>query len=52
MLEIIRQNKYGQQSAIIGEVSNELPGKVVLKTGIGGSRLLDILTGDQLPRIC
>jgi len=52
VLEIIRQNKYGQQAAIIGEVSNELPGKVVLKTGIGGSRLLDILTGDQLPRIC
>jgi hydrogenase expression/formation protein HypE len=52
VLEIIRQNRYGRDAAIIGEVSDELSGRVVLKTGIGGSRILDVLTGDQLPRIC
>ena len=39
-------------SAIIGEVTLEPEGMVVLKTPIGGSRVLDMLVGDPLPRIC
>lgn len=42
----------GQNAAITGEVTGEHPGRVVLKTGIGGGRILDLLIGDQLPRIC
>lgn len=40
------------QSAIIGEVVNNHPGQVILKTGLGGKRVLQLLPGDQLPRIC
>jgi hydrogenase expression/formation protein HypE len=37
---------------MIGEVRDEHPGRVVLQTPLGGSRLLDMLEGEQLPRIC
>ena len=49
---VMRQNEFGQHSAIIGEVVNNHPGKVVLKTLIGGKRIMDMLAGEQLPRIC
>jgi len=52
ILETMQKNKYGKNSAIIGEVTKENPGKVILKTNIGGSRIVDMLTGEQLPRIC
>ncbi len=52
VLEIIKKNEYGKEAAIIGRVSQKSSGKVFLKTFIGGTRLLDMLTGDQLPRIC
>jgi hydrogenase expression/formation protein HypE len=52
VMKVIKQNPYGQDAALIGEVKGENPGKVVLKTVIGGRRLLDMLTGEQLPRIC
>ena len=48
----MRKNKYGTEAAIIGEVTKKNPGKVYLKTTIGGSRIVDMLTGEQLPRIC
>jgi hydrogenase expression/formation protein HypE len=48
----MRKNKYGKEAVIIGEVTNETPGKVFLKTTIGGTRIVDMLTGEQLPRIC
>lgn len=51
-LALMKKNPYGQEAAIIGEVRMENPGKVVLKTIIGGKRLVDMLTGEQLPRIC
>lgn len=51
-LEIIRNSKYGQDAAIIGQVKDENPGEVILKTRIGGKRILDVLQGEGLPRIC
>ncbi len=52
VLESVRKNEYGKQAQIIGEVVAEHPGKVVMQTQIGGKRIIDMLTGDQLPRIC
>ncbi len=52
ILDIMRKNTLGWQSAIIGRVVEDHPGKVVLKTDTGGRRIIDSLTGDQLPRIC
>jgi hydrogenase expression/formation protein HypE len=52
ILEILKKNNLGIQSAIIGRVTADHPGKVVLKTETGGKRIIDSLTGDPLPRIC
>jgi len=52
IIEIIRKNPYGRQASVIGHITNDFPGRVVLKTGVGGSRIVEMLTGDQLPRIC
>lgn len=52
ILETIRANKYGANACIIGEVTAENPGKVFMRTSIGGTRIVDMLTGEQLPRIC
>jgi hydrogenase expression/formation protein HypE len=48
----MRKKTEGADSAVIGEVI-EKPGRtVLLKTEIGGIRIIDMLSGDQLPRIC
>jgi len=52
VLKVIRSNKYGKNACIIGEVTKNNSGKVSLKTLIGGTRIVDMLTGEQLPRIC
>ena len=52
ILEILKKNDQGLQSAIIGRVVSDHPGKVVLKNETGGRRIVDSLSGDQLPRIC
>jgi hydrogenase expression/formation protein HypE len=52
ILDLLKKNILGKKSAIIGRIVNEHPGKVVLKNETGGRRIVDILTGDQLPRIC
>ena len=52
ILEIMKKNELGARSAIIGRVTGDHPGKVVLKTETGGRRIIDSLTGDPLPRIC
>ena len=52
MLEIIRRNEYGRDAAIIGEVVADHPGRVYMETRIGGTRIVDMLVGEQLPRIC
>lgn len=48
----MRKNKYGKESKIIGKVLDRSEGKVYLNTTIGGKRIVDMLTGEQLPRIC
>jgi hydrogenase expression/formation protein HypE len=52
VLETIRSNEYGHDACIIGEVVPAPPGKVFMQTRIGGTRIVDMLTGEQLPRIC
>jgi hydrogenase expression/formation protein HypE len=52
VLSIIQEDKYGKDAAIIGKVVSDHCGKVVMKTRIGGTRIIDMLTGGQLPRIC
>jgi len=52
LLEIMRATEEGKESCIIGEVVKEYPKKVVMKTALGGSRIVNMLTGEQLPRIC
>lgn len=47
----MRENKYGRDAEIIGEVVAE-PERVLLKTVIGGARIVDMLAGELLPRIC
>ncbi len=52
MLSNMKQNVLGKESAVIGEITKGNKGKVLLETVIGGERIIDRLTGDQLPRIC
>lgn len=53
LLEIIRaENASGNRSALIGRVEESPKGMVLLETSMGGERILDMLTGEQLPRIC
>jgi hydrogenase expression/formation protein HypE len=52
LVEAMRRNKYGKEAAIIGEVVSEHPGRVVMKTRMGASRIVDMMVGEQLPRIC
>jgi hydrogenase expression/formation protein HypE len=51
-LDILRQQPYGKDAALIGRVENGTPGQLSLTTAIGGRRLLDVLQGEGLPRIC
>ncbi len=51
-LEIMRADPLGQDACQIGNITDENPGKVVLVTQLGGKRLLNMLEGEQLPRIC
>jgi hydrogenase expression/formation protein HypE len=52
VLHIMRDCKYGSAAAIIGTVTADLPRKVILRTRVGGSRIVDMMAGEQLPRIC
>jgi hydrogenase expression/formation protein HypE len=52
VLAAMRAHPLGHEAAIIGEVTDQHPGLVVMKTGIGGTRIVDMLAGEQLPRIC
>ncbi len=52
VLAKMRQNQYGAEAIIIGEVVNEHPGQVVMKTSLGSSRIVDMPVGELLPRIC
>ena len=52
ILQALRHDKNGVNARIIGEVISQYPGRVILKSTIGGSRLVNYLAGEQLPRIC
>ncbi|MCD6495572.1 hydrogenase expression/formation protein HypE [Candidatus Bipolaricaulota bacterium] len=52
VLASMRGNRYGAQAAIIGEAVSANTPSVVMKTVLGASRLIDMLVGDLLPRIC
>jgi hydrogenase expression/formation protein HypE len=52
VLAAMRAHPLGKEAAIIGEVTAEHPGRVFLRSRIGGMRVVDMLTGEQLPRIC
>lgn len=52
VLDSMRQHPLGKDGCIIGEVVSDYPGRVILQTGIGGRRIVDMLSGEQLPRIC
>jgi hydrogenase expression/formation protein HypE len=51
-LTIMRRDPLGREARVIGRVTAENPGKVVMRTGLGGHRLMGMLEGEQLPRIC
>ena len=52
VLQVMRQTRYGEEAVIVGEVIAEPPGRVLLKTALGSTRVVDMLAGEMLPRIC
>lgn len=52
LIRTMRSDPLGKDSTIIGEVVPHHPGQVVLQTEVGGRRIIDMLAGEQLPRIC
>jgi len=52
VLAQMRAHLLGKSAAIIGEVVANHPGMVLMKTEVGGTRVLDVMFGEQLPRIC
>lgn len=51
-LELLRAHPLGENAAMVAEVHDDPPGLVMLDTAFGGSRVIDMLAGDPLPRIC
>jgi hydrogenase expression/formation protein HypE len=51
-LEVMQSHPLGREAAIIGRVEAEHPGSVILRSQVGGKRVVDMLSGEQLPRIC
>ncbi len=52
VLSAMKSHPAGQDSCIVGEVIDSPPGVVLLQTAFGAERIVDMLVGDQLPRIC
>jgi hydrogenase expression/formation protein HypE len=52
VLAAMRANALGRESAIVGEAVAEHPGTVLMRTEVGGTRVVDLPFGEQLPRIC
>ncbi|GAA3379044.1 hydrogenase expression/formation protein HypE [Streptomyces sannanensis] len=52
VLEAMRTHPNGPEAAVIGRCVSEHPGMVVARTGLGGTRIVDLPLGEQLPRIC
>jgi len=51
-LAVMRSHPLGAQAEIIGTITASHPGRVWMKTSVGGSRIVDLPAGEQLPRIC
>jgi hydrogenase expression/formation protein HypE len=51
-VDCLRELSLGAEARVIGAVTRQHPGMVVMRTAMGGSRVVDMLPGDQLPRIC
>lgn len=51
-LAALRTHPLGAEATVIGHVGDDPPGLVLLKTAFGGTRIMDLLVGDPLPRIC
>jgi len=52
VLAVMHKTKYGEEAVIIGEVQAAPAGRVLMKTAIGSTRVVDVLMGEMLPRIC
>lgn len=52
VLAVMRKTRYGENAAVIGVVEDSPQGRVLLKTGLGSTRIVDVLAGEMLPRIC
>jgi hydrogenase expression/formation protein HypE len=52
VLADMQEDEFGKDACLIGEVVAENPGQVFMETRIGGLRIVDMLAGEQLPRIC
>ena len=52
VLAAMREHEFGRQACIIGRTVADHAGRVVMQTAIGGQRIVDMLAGEQLPRIC
>ena len=52
ILKAMRSTRYGEEAIVIGEVRDDTRGRVLMKTSIGTTRVVDMLAGEMLPRIC
>lgn len=52
VLKAMKAHRYGKNAVVIGEVTAKHPGRVVMRTLLGSTRIVDMLVGDLLPRIC
>lgn len=52
ILAAMKKDRYGKDAAVIGEIIADHPGKVIMTTRLGTTRIVDMLTGELLPRIC
>ncbi len=52
VIQVMKEHPLGRDACIIGEIVGEYTGKAWMETNIGGKRILDMLAGEQLPRIC
>jgi hydrogenase expression/formation protein HypE len=52
VLSVMKKTRYGENAVVIGEVVDSPRGRLLLKTGLGSTRIVDVLAGEMLPRIC
>jgi hydrogenase expression/formation protein HypE len=52
LLKAMRSTRYGEESVLIGRVTSRAPGRVLMHTALGTTRIVDVLAGEILPRIC